>query len=193
MRWIGYVHPKFAIADMTPDLASNPLQPPEAFALLLESACSEFETLQALLSKQIRLVGPQSEHGPAAPNVLRAQATVHMALAKSFRFNANRANRVCSKNKSQLSLDRQAREDFLRATRPLTEVRDVNEHGYDGDKRSEKSRPSMHEQKAGFLDETSLVIAGPNKILMGPLNLHDIFAAVARARSVAGFAALARV
>jgi hypothetical protein len=172
---------------MTPP-APNHLQPQQAFALLLETACSEFETLQALLSGEIRLVGTSEVEALS----FRAKATTQMALAKSFLFNANRANRVCHKNKSQLSLDRQEREDFLRATKPLSDVRDVNEHGYDGDKRSEKSRPSMHEQDGGFLDETSLVVFGPDKIFMGPLDLHDIYAAVARMRSVAGFLALPR-
>jgi len=170
---------------MTPS-TPNDLQPQQAFALLLETACSEFETLQALVSGQISLVGPEALSVP-----VRAKATIQMALAKSFLFNANRANRVCFKNKPRLSLDRQEREDFLRATKSLGDVRDVNEHGYDGDPRSEKNRPSMHEQDGGFLDETSLVVLGPDKIFMGPLNLRDIFAAVARMRSVAGFSALA--
>jgi hypothetical protein len=162
--------------------------PAQAFALLLETACQEFETLQALIRQEICFVEPSEPRGRVV--VLRARATIGMALAKSFLFNANRANRVCSKNKSQLSLDRQHRDDFLRATKPLTDVRDVNEHGYDGDKRSEKSKPSMHAQVGGLLDETSLVIAGPDQILMGPLNLSEIYIAVARARAVAGFASL---
>lgn len=161
--------------------------PAEAFALILETAYQEFETLQALIREEIRF----EPSGPADRFVvLRAGATIQMALAKSFLFNANRANRICFKNKSQLSLDRQAREDFLRATKPLADVRDVNEHGFDGDERSKKRRPSMHEQDGGLLDETSLVVLGADKILMGPLNLFDIFTAVAQMRSVAGFASL---
>jgi hypothetical protein len=154
----------------------------------LETACQEFETLQALIREEIRFAEPSGPEGHIV--VLRAGATIRMALAKSFLFNANRANRVCFKNKSQLSLDRKAREDFLRATKPLTDVRDVNEHGYDGDQRSQKNRPSMHEQDGGLLDETALVVFGPDKILMGPLNLLEIYTAVARMRSVAGFASL---
>ncbi|WP_439402902.1 hypothetical protein ACNJYA_11230 [Bradyrhizobium sp. DASA03068] len=156
----------------------------EAFALFLETACTEFETLQALISGELRLIGRAA---PASPT---AGPTIRMALAKSFLFNANRANRICIKNKSQLSFGREEREEFLRATRPLSDVRDVNEHGFDGDKRSEKNKPSMHEQDGGLLDETALVIAGPKNILMGPLNLQDIYIAVARARSIAGFSSL---
>jgi hypothetical protein len=44
----------------------------------------------------------------------------------------------------------------------------------------------MHEQEGGFLDETSLIVASPIKILMGPLNLYDIYNAVARMRAIAG-------
>jgi hypothetical protein len=170
------------------DLPTIRHSPAEAFALLLETACQEFETLQALIREEIRFAEPSGPEGHIV--VLRAGATIRMALAKSFLFNANRANRVCFKNKSQLSLDRKAREDFLRATKPLTDVRDVNEHGYDGDQRSQKNRPSMHEQDGGLLDETALVVFGPDKILMGPLNLLEIYTAVARMRSVAGFASL---
>jgi len=122
---------------------------------------------------------------------LRVEATVRMALAKQFLFNANRAHRLCTKNKSKLTIDREPREKFLRATKCLTDVRNVNEHGFDGDERSRKNKPSMHEHDEAFLDEISLVFDTPNKILMGPLNLVDIYDAVRLARSVAGFQASA--
>ena len=60
----------------------------------------------------------------------------------------------------------------------------------DGDKQSEKSERSMYEQEGGFLDETALLLGGPAQILMGPLNLYNIYVAVARARNLAGFGAL---
>src|SRR5512143_2493039 len=107
---------------MTVDPAPHHLSPEQAFALLLETACNQFETLQALIRGELRFVEPS---GPECFLVLRARATIQMALAKSFLFDANRANRVCQKNKSQLSLDRQERVDFLQATRPLADVRDV--------------------------------------------------------------------
>lgn len=105
-----------------------------------------------------------------------------MALAKSFLFYANRANRICWKNKALLAVDRSERERFFKATEPLTSVRDVNEHGFDGDVRSTKHRPAMHVQESGGMgDETSLVIDGRDRILMGPLNLYSIYLAVERA------------
>jgi hypothetical protein len=48
----------------------------------------------------------------------------------------------------------------------------------------------MYEQEGDFLDETALLLGGPAQILMGPLNLYDIYVAVARARNLAGFGAL---
>jgi hypothetical protein len=114
-----------------------------------------------------------------------------MALAKSFLFNAHRANRVCSLNKAALSLDRIERKKFLAATKPLEAIRHVNEHGFDGDNSSVK--PRMHEQEGGEkLDETSLVINGRDKILMGPLNLYEAYLAVDRMRNIAGFKARSR-
>jgi hypothetical protein len=164
----------------------NPVpRPAEAFALLIETACREFETLQSLLTGELQLVA--TRHGMEG-----SAGVIRMALAKSFLFNTNRANRVCFKNKGLLAIDRDERERFLSATKTLADVRDVNEHGYDGDQRSEKNRPSMHEQEGGFRDETSLVVADPTNVLMGPLNLYDIYNAVARMRAIAGWLALAK-
>jgi hypothetical protein len=39
-----------------------------------------------------------------------------MALAKSFVFNAHRANRICEKNKGALALDHLERLRFMKAT-----------------------------------------------------------------------------
>lgn len=113
-----------------------------------------------------------------------------MALAKSFLFYANRANRICSKNKAVLKINRDERERFLKSTEPLAAVRNVNEHGYDGDIRSQKHKPSMHKHGGGTLDETSLAIFGRENILMGPLNLYPIYLAVKRMRQFAGLQAL---
>ena len=117
----------------------------------------------------------------------RAPFSVQMALAKSFVFNARRANRVCNLNKAALGIDRIERKQFLKATEPLTAVRDVNEHGFDG---GGSVKPSMHSQEGGMLDETSLVVDSRQKILMGPLNLYNVYLAVDRMRKLAGFNAL---
>jgi hypothetical protein len=44
----------------------------------------------------------------------------------------------------------------------------------------------MHFQEGGYGDETSLVVHGPDQILMGPLNLRAIFTDVDRMRKLAG-------
>jgi hypothetical protein len=50
----------------------------------------------------------------------------------------------------------------------------------------------MHEHEGGTLDETSMVILGPEKILMGPLNLYQAYLKVDRMRKIAGFSVLPR-
>jgi hypothetical protein len=92
-----------------------------------------------------------------------------MALAKSFVFNARRANRVCFLNEATVGLDCAQRKAFMDAINPLTAVRNVNEHGFDG---KGGSKPSMHENEGGS-DETGLVVLCRDKILMGPLNLYE--------------------
>jgi hypothetical protein len=178
------------MAEVAPEISAK-----EAFAMMLETACEDFEILQALINGEIQVAAPKShEATPAnkhdhrkAHRAARAGPRIQMALAKSFVFNARRANRICTLNKASLALDRVERTRFLKATEPLTAVRDVNEHGFDG---NGSRKRSMHAQDGGMLDETSLVTDGPQKILMGPLNLCTVYPAVARMRTCAGFDAL---
>jgi hypothetical protein len=171
------------------------ISPAEAFALLLETACENFEILQDLVQGQLQVVTPEeSKNTPVtkedrqkAFRAARAPARVQMALAKSFVFNAHRANRVCKLNKAALGLNRRERTRFFKATDPLDAVRDVNEHGFDG---NGSVTPSLHAHEGGMLDETSLVIDGPEKVLMGPLYLYEAYLAVDRMRKLAGFGAL---
>jgi hypothetical protein len=65
----------------------------------------------------------------------------------------------------------------------------VNEHGFDVNA-EDTSRPKMHYQYGGYTDETAMAILGPDKILMGPLNLCDVYPSIARMRDIAGFASL---
>ena len=177
------------------DVTTPEISAAEAFALLLETACEDFEILQALVNGEIQVASPNlDEATPAnkhdhrkAHRAARAAQRIQMALAKSFLFNARRANRICTLNKGSLALDRLERTRFFKATDPLTAVRDVNEHGFDG---NGSVKPSMHAQDGGALDETGMVITGRDKILMGPLNLHSVYLAVDRMRTIAGFRAL---
>lgn len=127
---------------MTPP-PHRPLTAREAFALQLETACKEFEALRALTARRLRLTDDQGE--AYSPEVTTTSATIYIALAKSFLFNANRANRICQKNKAALQLDRSEREAFLKATKPLSNVRNVNEHGFDCDSRLARNSPSLHD------------------------------------------------
>jgi hypothetical protein len=168
--------------------------PNQALALMLETACEDFENLQNLISGHLQVVAVP--HHPAirsnqddprkALHAPRASARIQMALAKSFVFNTHRANRICEKNAAALALDRLERQRFLKATDTVAVLRDVNEHGFDGGKRDVK--PSMRFlADGGWMDETALVTASREKILMGAVNLYPVYLAVDRMRRLAGF------
>jgi hypothetical protein len=116
-----------------------------------------------------------------------------MALAKSFLFFSARAHRICEHGAGSLHLPREERKLFLAMMRHVVPVRDVNEHGFDPNAGSEAT-PSLHFHKLEdvMVDQTSLIILGPDKILMGPLNLCDVYRAIDRMRKLAGFAAARR-
>lgn len=156
------------------------ISPTHAFALLLETACEDFEIMQGIIKKEIRIESPN----------MRASARIQMALAKSFIANVIRAHRICRHGAQYLAIDKLERDRFLKSTPAIQNVRDVNEHGYDVS--GNKSKPSMHEHtlESAILDETSMIVLGPEKILMGPINLFDAYHAIARMRELAGFASL---
>jgi hypothetical protein len=112
-----------------------------------------------------------------------------MALAKSFVFYAVRARRICEHGQGSLGLDRLERTRFLKGTERLVHVRDVNEHGFDANGSSKPSK-HLHEEESAVVDETSLTILSDQKVLMGPLNLYDVYVSVARMRGLAGFSSL---
>jgi hypothetical protein len=158
----------------------------EGFALMLETACEHFEILQRLIRQEIRLV---AGNGRADP---RAAFSAQMALAKSFVFHVMRARRICEHGAGSLTLDRTERKLFLGATADVLGVRNVNEHGFDANGTSRNTRPSMHQHAADgvMLDETSMVLLGDQQIMMGPLNLYNIYRPTNRMRKLAGFASL---
>jgi hypothetical protein len=162
---------------------------------MLESACEDFEFLGALIKREISI---EVRHDPpvqmSRSAQLRAGHRIQMALAKSFLFFSVRAHRICDHGAGSLHLPREERRLFLATTLCIVPVRDVNEHGYDANAKSE-STPTLHfhELEDAMVDETALVVLGPERILIGPLNLCDIYRAVDRMRKLAGFAALARI
>ena len=103
---------------------------------------------------------------------MRDSGRIQMSLAKSFVFYTVRARRICKRGSGALGLDRLERMRFLKGTEGLVPVRDVNEHGFDV---NGSSKPSMHQQEGGILDETAMVTLSEQKILMGNLNLYDAY------------------
>ena len=156
----------------------------EGFALMLETGCRDFETLSKLVRSEVLLVDTAGE-----PD-LGAHGSIVMALAKSFVFYAVRAARICEHGSQHLKISREARKAFLNGVRPVINVRDVNEHGFDASRSGRKSsRPSMHthEAEGAALDETSLIVLDDKKILMGPINLYEIYLRMSEMRHLAGF------
>jgi hypothetical protein len=184
----------------SPAKKPEPIAPAKAFTLLLEAACEEFEVLQLLIRNEIQVTFSQPGNAPTDNRIMfrraRAGACIQMALAKSFVANVIRAHRICEDGAQYLTVDRDERRRFLKTTPGVRQVRNVNEHGFDVSG-NEESKPSMHHHEleslgSAAVDETSMIISGPEKILMGPLNLFDVYRAVARMRDLAGFASLAR-
>jgi len=166
------------------------ISPEEAFALMLETACEDFEILQSLARRDIQVFPVRIAAQHQELRALRAPARIQMALAKSFVFNAVRARRICDTAAGHLKLDRFDRKRFLKATEPLIRIRDVIEHGCE---LNADSRPALHEHpQEGKVDETSLLLINSEMILMGPLNLYAAFVGVERMRKLAGFAALTK-
>jgi hypothetical protein len=152
------------------------------FALMLETACEDFEIMRLLITGDLVVV-PKG----AKPNY-RASPRISMALAKSFIFYLVRARRICEHGAGLLAIDRTERKLFMATTAEALGVRDVNEHGFDPNTESE---PSLHFHDDCFTDETAMAVLGPDRILMGPLNLSDLYGPTDRMRKYAGFSALA--
>ena len=158
------------------------------FALMLETACRDFETLLKIIRKETVIL--TADHSTD----VRSQAAIQIALAKSFVFYTIRAGRICEHGHQELHISREDRKAFVKSLGPLLAVRDVNEHGFDptSSGRGKKSRPSLHhhEEDQAITDETAMTVVN-SKVLMGPLDLCTFYDTVNRMRSLAGFMALA--
>lgn len=157
----------------------------DGLALMLETACRDFEILLALIRNEWGLTSTE----PFLAE--RARGAIRMALAKSFVFHAIRAGRICERGAQYIDVSAADRKVFLAALRPMSKVRNVNEHGFDPTvgSRGKRSAPSIHthELESATLDETSLIILGDQKILMGSLNLCDFYGPLNLMRALAGF------
>jgi hypothetical protein len=127
------------------------------FALMIEAACDDFETLDRLIQGGFEIVSKAGRN--AATNqpawaldlqakalLHRAQANVKMALAKSFISHVARAKRICEGPTQFLSHVSTERKLFLRHLNSFrcAELRDVNEHGIDaGNPKSQRSYSAL--------------------------------------------------
>jgi hypothetical protein len=156
----------------------------QAFAHRLETACLSFKAAGGLLGRQLRIVNERNQED------IRARADATMALVQSFVFNTRRARRMCEQGASLLHVPREERRRFVHATKILVDVRDVNEHGFDA--KQSATRPKLHKHDNAYVDEMSLTLASPDEILMGPLNLLNVYTSVERMRQWAGYEPLRR-
>lgn len=162
------------------------LQSAKRFALMLETACRDFESLTKFIRKDVQLIARDRI------DWIGVTAAAQMALAKSFIFHVVRSRRICEHEAPSLNVGREDRRRFLAGTSVVQKVRDVNEHGFDPPGDSKVSQPSMHFHSDidAALDETSLIILGHQKILMRPINLWAVYLPVDRMRQLAGFQSL---
>jgi len=98
------------------------------------------------------------------------------ALLNSMLFESARARRI-ARDAPELvkdcGLDRQ---EFLDVMNAVADLRNVMEHWTDPDKprRREVSGHEIRGLKIA-VDETSIVVIGPEIVLKGPLNLYDVY------------------
>lgn len=143
------------------------------FALMIDTACRDFEAFLAFARGDAWV---QSKDEWESSKVMTAAT---MALAKSFAFNVIRAARICRHGASELPLTREERKELNRIGERVLPVRDVNEHGFDRHRKggSDPVRPSLHlhEEFSAAVDETGLVTLDEHTVLMGSLNLRDVY------------------
>ena len=102
---------------------SKPSEAATGLALMLETACEDFETMQRLISRDLLVVSQGGHQRYGEPN------RIIMALGKSFVFYLVRARRICEHGAGVLRINRLERKLFLARTVGVVSVRDVNEHG----------------------------------------------------------------
>jgi hypothetical protein len=184
--------------------------PEKEFASFLERACDEFEILHRLIRHDLTItesIAEQPTEGLISADanlpprrrrrmtVTRVRSRITKALALAFLFDVSRAYRICEHAAQSLKIPREERRLFLKELRPVITVRDVNEHGADPKTTShKKSHPRLHIHESSnlhlALTETGMIIIGDKTILMGPVNLLDVYRIVNRMRGLAGSEAL---
>jgi hypothetical protein len=86
-------------------------------ALMLETACEQFEVLQLLLKNEIKVISNDPADVRKHIKFLRAPHGINMALAKSFVANVIGARRICEHGSQHLAIERTLRRQFLSSAR----------------------------------------------------------------------------
>lgn len=132
------------------------LSPIGKLEFILSDACQDFEILLKLRGESGDRTGRNYELD------WRSISRIQMAMAKSFLFKIVRCRRIYEHGAGKLGLDREKRNNFLASTKSVTDVRDVNEHGFDptSGRGGKQSRPSAHIHNHNgmsiAIDETSI-------------------------------------
>ncbi|WP_333828023.1 hypothetical protein [Pararhodobacter sp.] len=154
---------------------SEELSVSKRFEMKLRSALDCFELLADFVNEG-SIIAFRDVSGRLAEDEFSGMKCVS-SLAHKFIFEVIRLRRVIEHGHADLQLEPEFRRHFLRELKVVLHVRNVNEHGYDI-RGNENSQPSMHPHEHDglnlALDETSIIVLSPQKILIGPINIYDV-------------------
>lgn len=166
------------------------IDPQQALAILLETASEQFKIGQRIITNDIEIKFDDKKNIDETLLYYRSKFTIINALFKEFLFNCVRARRICEKGSGVLGILDEDLDKFVKSLSDLTPVRNVNEHGFDLKDNRTKPKIYTHSQNLYSLDDTSLIILGPEEIYMGPVNIFQKFKIIEQMISVSGFLSL---
>jgi hypothetical protein len=137
---------------------------------LTVSVCRNFEILQLLISGELALLDRTNRQDTFA-----LLNPVLQSLAKSVLFDAVRAARILEHAPSHVDVDRAKRKAILRDVSPFIIVRDLNEHWLDPTGKRREPTVHHHPELGVAADEVSMVILGSDHIILGNVNLKDLY------------------
>jgi hypothetical protein len=137
------------------------------FGLKLQAAVEAYQALQVIVQNEIDFGSDIA--------FMRRRVAIEFALADRMIYSINQAYRICEHGKPQIVAPGFSRKSFLYRMRRLRQIRDVSEHFADYQKDSPKLTFADHDEESVRVDEASLVIVGPERILRGELNLYDVY------------------
>ncbi len=137
-------------------------------------ALVDYEILAAICINSIAIFG--RDNATSFSNKPEFQQHVAQALAHAFIFKANRVLRIAAHAGDRINVARKHRKALLKLLEPVRPVRDANEHWTDP-ARKETSKPALyhHEESGVAVDDVILVLLGADKIMVGSINLFDVY------------------